>query len=74
MCVLDGNNLVAGRLLLEALVGSVRSPARVGGVIRANGAKLKRGLVYINSAFIPAGDINVSPITVSQGSLLARSL
>jgi len=55
MCVLDGNNLGAGQLQLKVLVGSVRSSARVGGVIRANGAMPKRGACPQQLRFHPHG-------------------
>lgn len=66
LCIIDGNNVGSGQLLLEILAGRARASGRVSGSIKANGVKLKRGLMYINSAYVPRGDVAISPMTVRE--------
>jgi ABC-type multidrug transport system ATPase subunit len=67
LCVLDGQAYGgAGITLLQILAGRAPHTGKVTGTIRVNGQKLKRGMSYINAAYVEAGDICLTPITVKE--------
>jgi hypothetical protein len=82
LCILDGQSCLfadsthnnytntqsygAGSTLLQILAGRAPNAGKVTGTIRVNGGKLKRGMSYINAAYVYAGDVCLSPITVRE--------
>ena len=64
LCILDGNSYGAGSTLLQVLAGRAPNVGRVSGIVKVNGAKLKRGMTYVNAAFVRSGDVSLVPISV----------
>lgn len=73
LCIVDGNDYGAGRVLLQVLAGRNRTMGKTSGIITANGVRRTGDSTYLNAAYVPSGDI-FSTLSVRQTLLYAGYL
>ena len=73
LCIVDGNDYGAGRVLLQVLVGRNRTMGKISGIITANGVRRTEDSAYLNAAYVPTGDI-FSTLSVKQTLIYAGYL
>lgn len=73
LCIIDGNDYGAGRVLLQVLAGRNRTMGKTSGIITANGVRRTGDSTYLNAAYVPCGDV-FSTLSVKQTLIYAGYL
>jgi len=73
LCIVDGNEYGAGRVLLQVLAGRNRTMGKTSGIVTANGVRRTAESSYLNAAYVPSGDI-FSTLSVRQTLIYAGYL
>lgn len=73
LCIIDGNDYGAGRVLLQVLAGRNRTMGKTSGIVTVNGVRRTAESSYLNAAYVPSGDI-FSTLSVRQTLIYAGYL